>query len=108
MIHSKNIEPIADDPYVEDGIKKSKNSIKIVDLFAGIGGFHYGVAAAAKKKRLAVEPLLVAEINKDCRDVYMANHNCAAEVFQTDVKKIDLRTRNQAYILTAGFAFQPF
>lgn len=79
MIHSKNIEPIADDPYVEDGIKKSKNSIKIVDLFAGIGGFHYGVAAAAKKKRLAVEPLLVAEINKDCRDVYMANHNCALD-----------------------------
>ena len=60
MIHSKNIEPIDDDPYVEDGIKKSKNSIKIVDLFAGIGGFHYGIAAAAKKKRLAVEALLVA------------------------------------------------
>ena len=108
MIHSKNIEPIDDDPYVEDGIKKSKNSIKIVDLFAGIGGFHYGIAAAAKKKRLAVEALLVAEINKDCRDVYMANHNCAAEIFQTDVKKLDLKTEHRADILTAGFPCQPF
>ena len=108
MIHSKNTEPIDDDPYVEDGIKKSKNSIKIVDLFAGIGGFHYGIAAAAKKKRLAIEPLLVAEINEDCRDVYMANHNCAAEVFQTDVKKLDLSIRDQADILTAGFPCQPF
>lgn len=108
MIHSKNIKPIDDDPYVEDGLKKSKNSIKIVDLFAGIGGFHYGIAAAAKKKRLAVEPLLVAEINKDCRDVYMANHNCTAEIFQTDVKKLDLSTRDQADILTAGFPCQPF
>ena len=104
----KNSEPIDDDPYVEDGVKNSKNPIKIVDLFAGIGGFHYGIAAAAKKKRLAVEPLLVAEINEDCRNVYMANHNCAAEVFQTDVKKLDLSIRDQADILTAGFPCQPF
>ena len=104
----KSSEPIDDDPYVEDGAKNSKNPIKIVDLFAGIGGFHYGIAAAAKKKRLAVEPLLVAEINEDCRNVYMANHNCAAEVFQTDVKKLDLSIRDQADILTAGFPCQPF
>ena len=108
MNRLKNTEPINDDPYVEDGVKKSKNPIKIVDLFAGIGGFHYGIAAAAKKKRLAVEPLLVAEINKDCRNVYMTNHNCAAEVFQTDVKKLDLSNRDQADILTAGFPCQPF
>ena len=108
MTRSKNTEPIDDDPYVEDGVKKSKNSIKIVDLFAGIGGFHYGIAAAANKKRLAVEPLLVAEINEDCRDIYMANHKCAVEVFQTDVKKLDLSIRDQADILTAGFPCQPF
>ena len=108
MTRSKNQKPIDDDPYVEDGVKKSKNSIKIVDLFAGIGGFHYGIAAAAKKKRLAVEPLLVAEIDEDCRNNYMANHRCTASVFQTDVKKLDLKTEHHADILTAGFPCQPF
>ena len=108
MTRLKNSEPIDDEPYVEDGVKKSKNSIKIVDLFAGIGGFHYGIAAAAKKKRLAVEPLLVAEINEDCRDVYMTNHRCGADVFQNDVKNLELNMRDQADILTAGFPCQPF
>ncbi len=108
MTRLKNSALIDDEPFVEDGVKKSKNSIKIVDLFAGIGGFHYGIAAAAKKKRLAIEPLLVAEINEDCRDVYMANHKCGADVFQIDVKNLELGTRDQADILAAGFPCQPF
>ena len=42
-----DVTPIADDPFVGEPLHGSKKEVLLVDLFAGIGGFHYGVAAAA-------------------------------------------------------------
>ena len=97
---------ISDKPFVEEENLTSTSKIKLVDLFAGIGGFHYGVAAAAAKRNKGVKPLLVSEIEESCQETYTLNHKCEV---QGDINKISLSdVRDRADIVTAGFPCQPF
>ena len=101
-----SITPVAEKPFVEIAPVSSRSTIKLVDLFAGIGGFHYGIAAAASKRNKGVRSLLVAEIEPSCQETYAANHGCEV---QGDINKVSLRGVTQtADILTAGFPCQPF
>ena len=98
--------PIKEKPWVEEENFTSRSKVKLVDLFAGIGGFHYGVAAAAAKLNRGVTPLLVSEIEPSCQETYRTNHKCDVE---GDVNKISLRgITDTADIVTAGFPCQPF
>ena len=93
-------------PYVEEENLKSRKKVQIVDLFAGIGGFHYGIAAAAARIGMGVKPLLVSEIEPSCQQTYSTNHRCEV---QGDVNKLDLRNVSEvADIVAAGFPCQPF
>lgn len=97
---------VVEKPFVEEENLTSKKKIKIVDLFAGIGGFHYGIAAAAAKINHGVKPLLVSEIEPSCQETYSLNHNCEV---QGDINKIRLKDFiDDADIVTAGFPCQPF
>jgi DNA (cytosine-5)-methyltransferase 1 len=97
---------VVEKPYVEEENFTSRSKIKLVDLFAGIGGFHYGVAAAAAKRNKGVKALLVSEIERSCQDTYRANHECEV---QGDINEISLRgITDTADIVTAGFPCQPF
>ena len=98
---------ISDQAFVAANNLKSGPRLKIVDLFAGIGGFHYGIAAAAAKIKMRVEPVLVSELEESCRKTYSLNHHCDVE---GDINKISVRDyRNiEADIVTAGFPCQPF
>lgn len=97
---------IDEKPFVEEGNHSSRNKLKIVDLFAGIGGFHYGLAASASKLNLGIKPLLVSEIEPSCQESYSKNHKCEV---QGDVNKIDLSGyQDIADVVTAGFPCQPF
>jgi hypothetical protein len=49
---------VKEKPFVEDANVVSRKKIHLVDLFAGIGGFHYGIAAAAAKIDHGVKTLL--------------------------------------------------
>ncbi len=90
-----------------DNVRTSYNEkINIVDLFAGIGGFHYGIAAAANKVKRSVEPLLVSEIEESCQEIYALNHGFDA--VQGDIKGPLKYIKGQADIVTAGFPCQPF
>jgi DNA (cytosine-5)-methyltransferase 1 len=101
-----NKKIIVEKPFVEEENLTSKKKIKIVDLFAGIGGFHYGIAAAAAKIGHGVKPLLVSEIEPSCQETYSRNHNCEV---QGDINKIRLKDFiGDADIVTAGFPCQPF
>lgn len=99
---------------VDDYLHDAEKSFTFVDLFAGIGGFHYGVGAAAREFGAGVKPLLVSEIEATCRDVYIRNHPGAKAVFEhgdimdINKKKIKERAHTKADILTAGFPCQPF
>ncbi len=99
--------PINDPPFVAENRLKTGPKVKIVDLFAGIGGFHYGIAAAAANHKMRVEPVLISELEESCRKTYEINHHCDVE---GDVNKISLQDyRNiEADIVTAGFPCQPF
>jgi DNA (cytosine-5)-methyltransferase 1 len=102
----KSIELLDDLPYVQEEDIKSRRKIQIVDLFAGIGGFHYGIAAAAARRGMGVKPLLVSEIEQSCKDVYADNHKCDVE---GDVNKVQVTgITATADIVTAGFPCQPF
>lgn len=97
---------VNDKPYVTRNKIHSKKNIKLVDLFAGIGGFHFGVAAAAANLKLGVEPVLVSEIEPTCQAIYRQNHHCDV---QGDINMINLKDFCQnADIVTAGFPCQPF
>ena len=97
---------VSEKPFVEEENLVSRSKIKLVDLFAGIGGFHYGVAAAAAKINKGVKPLLVSEIEPSCQETYRLNHVCDV---QGDINKITLRgITDTADIVTAGFPCQPF
>jgi DNA-cytosine methyltransferase len=97
-------------------IKKvdSGASITLIDLFAGIGGFHYGVQAAASKVNRLVDPVMVSEIEPSCQDVYRDNHFCDVrgnimDISEETVRK-ELKARHLEDIdfVTAGFPCQPF
>ena len=97
---------IKERPYVEDKNVTSRKKVNLVDLFAGIGGFHYGIAAAAAQRDMGVRTLLVSEIEESCKQTYTYNHR--VEV-QGDINSIDLSDAQLgADIVTAGFPCQPF
>ena len=97
---------IDEKPFVEDKNIVSGKKIQIVDLFAGIGGFHYGIAAAAAKIGHGIKPLLVSETEPSCQATYLRNHKCEV---QGDINKIRLKDfLGEADIVTAGFPCQPF
>ena len=97
---------VKEKPFVEEGLKSSRRTVKTVDLFAGIGGFHYGIAAAAARRNKSVKPILVSEIEPSCQITYANNHS--SEVLG-DINEIDLGAFNDiADIVTAGFPCQPF
>jgi DNA (cytosine-5)-methyltransferase 1 len=78
--------------------------LKFIDLFAGIGGFHYAL------KDLGHECVLASEIQTDLRKMYAINHN------ELPIKNIigdihnDIKTEDipPFDILCAGFPCQPF
>jgi DNA (cytosine-5)-methyltransferase 1 len=102
---SKN--KIKDNPFVEEEYKGGTDNLKIVDLFAGIGGFHYGISASASKYKKGVNPILVSEIEESCQKVY--SKNFGVEVLG-DINQIPLKDFRDTYadIVTAGFPCQPF
>jgi len=98
--------PIDDCPFVQEEDLVSRRKVKVVDLFAGIGGFHYGIAAAAAQRNKGVKPLLVSEIEPSCQETYRGNHRCDVV---GDVNAIPLSDYSgTADIVTAGFPCQPF
>jgi DNA (cytosine-5)-methyltransferase 1 len=98
--------PIKEKPYVDSENVSSDKKVNLVDLFAGIGGFHYGIAAAAARRDMGVRTLLVSEIEESCQQTYASNHH--VEV-QGDINTVDLHdVERGADIVTAGFPCQPF
>lgn len=73
---------------------------KFIDLFAGIGGFHYAM------KRFNGECVFASEINKYAIESYGKNHGTDADF---DITKIDPKTDIPSFdVLCAGFPCQAF
>ena len=76
-------------------------SFKFVDLFAGLGGFHYAL------KDLGGECVFVSEIDNNLRDLYHKNHKVSKSIIYGDISECWTQVPDHD-ILVAGFPCQPF
>jgi DNA (cytosine-5)-methyltransferase 1 len=76
-----------------------KNSMKFVDLFSGIGGFHQALT------KLGCECVCACDINKHARETYEDNYKIKPV---NDVKDLDPEKMPDFDIICAGFPCQPF
>ena len=82
---------------------QSNNSIKIIDLFAGIGGIRLGFQNATNRP---IECVFSSEWNKYSVQTYQANYG--VEVVHGDITQVDEKDVPHHDILLAGFPCQPF
>jgi len=75
------------------------NQIKFIDLFCGIGSFHYSF------KKLGWKCIMASDINESARKNYKNNHNITP---LGDICDIDPKTIENYDILTAGIPCQAF
>ena len=75
------------------------NSLRFIDLFAGIGGFRLGFSQAN------YQCVYSCEIDSTCQEVYKSNFG---EIPFTDITTIDVESIPDFEVLTAGFPCQPF
>jgi DNA (cytosine-5)-methyltransferase 1 len=76
------------------------NSVRYIDLFAGIGGFRYAMQNAAAKSGLAAECVFSSEIDGECQQVYQANFG---ELPEGDITAIPSAAIPEHDLLLAGF-----
>lgn len=77
----------------------SKNSVKFIDLFSGLGGFHLAAA------ELGAECVFACEIDPLLRRIYNMNFGSAPAGDIKEVKPDDIPSHD---LLCAGFPCQPF
>mgnify|MGYP000247221236 CR=1 FL=1 len=76
--------------------------IRIIDLFAGIGGIRKGFEKVSNN----IECVFTSEWDKYAVQTYQANYN--NEVVYGDITKVDTSVIPKHDILLAGFPCQPF
>lgn len=82
---------------------KANNKVKIIDLFAGIGGIRLGFELASQNN---IECVFTSEWNKYSVSTYSANFNDL--IIHGDITKINENLIPDHDILLAGFPCQPF
>ena len=86
-------------------------NIKIIDLFAGIGGIRVGFELASSHLKSKVSNVFTSEINKFSIKTYTTNFgptNFFGDIAQLNTKNKILKTIPDFDILLAGFPCQPF
>lgn len=79
--------------------KKSLSGLKFIDLFAGIGGFHYAMSS------YGAECVYVSEWDKQAAFTYQTNHQCDVD---GDITKVDEKDIPYHDVLCGGFPCQAF
>jgi DNA (cytosine-5)-methyltransferase 1 len=81
---------------------KDSKTVKFIDLFAGIGGFH---VALSQIEGIDAECVLACDIDADARHVYKVNFDIEPE---PDIRGITENKVPDIDLLCAGFPCQPF
>lgn len=80
-------------------------TLRFVDAFAGVGGFHAGIKRALGDSAKCVSFI---EIDKDAREVYSANHCDGSEAEFHDILEVDAEDVPSHDLLCGGFPCQAF
>ncbi len=78
-------------------------SLRFIDLFCGIGGFHFAISSAARKLGLEADCVFSSDIDRDCQKAYQANFNRTPF---GDITQIDAADIPDHDVLLAGFPCQ--
>ena len=82
------------------GYQNTHNStVRYIDLFAGLGGFHVGLS------RLGMQCVFASELDEDLRGLYQNNFGLLPE---DDIRLVDEKNVPAHDVLCAGFPCQPF
>ena len=93
-------------PKTKSKSKPKKEGLKFIDLFCGVGGFHYALTLEDDNKTPTKNKCVLAcDINKECRATYKDNFNLEPK---EDVTKLETTDIPSFDILCAGFPCQPF
>ena len=84
----------------------TNKEVKIVDLFAGLGGLRLGVEQAFNERGISVKCVATSEIKPYA--VEALRHNFKEDSMVGDITKIDTSKLEDFDILLAGFPCQPF
>jgi DNA (cytosine-5)-methyltransferase 1 len=79
--------------------------IKFIDLFCGIGGFHYAFEDAANRLGFETECVFASDIDKDASAAYQTNFGFNPH---SDITQVDSKDIPNHDILLAGFPCQAF
>ena len=91
--------PIQEINNVDCYTNEKNNSLKFIDLFCGIGGFHQALT------KIGFECVFASDIDENCRKTYKKNYNIQPE---GDITKIEIEKIPNFDILCGGFPCQPF
>ena len=80
---------------------EKKKEYTFIDLFAGLGGFHYAL------HKLGHKCVFASELREDLQKLYKQNFPDTPRI-EGDITKIDLKSIPHHDILCAGFPCQPF
>ncbi|MGL5617437.1 MAG: DNA (cytosine-5-)-methyltransferase [Metamycoplasmataceae bacterium] len=87
---------------------KSLNTINYVDLFAGIGGFHFAFDKYCEEEKLKAKCVLVCEIDKSAIENYSLNFKHKIDSI-INIRDIEYQKwKDEVHILFAGFPCQTF
>lgn len=82
-----------------------QSEIKFIDLFCGIGGFHWAMSAVSKRHKVTAKCVLSSDIDTDCQKAYAANFG--QHPFG-DITTLDAGAVPDHDVLLAGFPCQTF
>jgi DNA (cytosine-5)-methyltransferase 1 len=98
-VEQKNIQENFQEKVEQKNIQENNNSLKFIDLFCGIGGFHQALT------NMGLKCVFASDIDANCRNTYEENYGLKPE---GDITKIKVDTIPEFHILCGGFPCQPF
>lgn len=94
-------------------LPENLQDLQIVDLFAGLGGFHHALDKLGKEMGFNVQCVFVSELQEDLRHLYEKNYHFDYNRINSDITKLKtddiIRESVPRHdILCGGFPCQPF
>ena len=94
-------------------LQENLQDLRIVDLFAGLGGFHHAFNKLGKEMGFAVNCVYVSELKEDLRRLYSCNYQIPYERINPDITQLQtaediLNHVPEHDVLCGGFPCQPF